>query len=374
MDIPTVFPKSTLSKMDPLPRNFPICFISNEQICTYKQGKFYLVNIVSGSSFYLTAINEFITEGLLSRIKILSRLLRTGVRCGIKINQNEILFVLHKTIFNLNLATKLITKEHWHKNGGRPLSMARIQGIEGFENSFYFGEYFSNPKKNEVNIFKREENGKWNVVGSFPHGLINHIHALIPDVFQNCVWILTGDFDNSAGIWNTDNEFKTINPVMIGDQEYRACVAFPTKDGLLYATDTPFCHNSIRLLNKSNGIWISKKIVDIDGPVIYGCKFNSNFVFSTSVEGNGTEKGFKMLLGRKRGKGIKEPVSCIYYGNLETGFNSIYKNEKDLLPFVLFQFGTIVFPEGENKTNILPFYPIALKKGDLTFMTLKISN
>jgi hypothetical protein len=349
--------------------------VSDELICTYKYGTFYLVNILDETIAYLASINISAIERNLSKVNFLSRLLRTGVRYGKLISANEVLFVLNKTIYNLNIETKLIRAEHSLEKGNRPLSMARIQDIDGFENGVYYGEYFSNPRKAKVNIFQRDNDGNWHVAGFFPKGTINHIHALVPDHFRKCVWILTGDFDTAAGIWVSKNGFDTIEPVLTGEQKYRACVAFPSENGLLYATDTPFCQNAIQFLAKSDNKWISKRIVEIDGPAVYGCKLKNNFVFSTSVEGNGTEQGLKLktLLERKRGKGVKSASSHIYLGNLEMGFEKVYGDKKDFLPFNLFQFGSILFPEGENKTNTLAFYPIALRNCDLTLRTMKMN-
>jgi len=357
-----------------LRRHFPLCFVSEDTICTYKSGNFYIVNIHNGRIEFLASFNIHSSELLLSKSKVLSRLFRTGVRYGKFISPRNILFVHNKIIYNLNIETKKITAEHNLLKGSRPLSISNIHHIEGFEDGFYFGEYFSNPSKKAVNIYKREESGSWHIVGSFRDGLINHIHAIIPDHIEHCVWILSGDFDNAAGIWYAKDNFRTIEPVLVGDQNYRACVAFPTENGLLYATDTPFSQNSIRILSRSENSWASTKVVDIDGPVIYGCVTGKKYIFSTSVEGNGTENGLKMIIGRARGKGIKEPYSYIYSGDLEVGFKKIFIGKKDFLPFVLFQFGVVLFPEGENKTDILSFYPVALNKYDQTLYSIKIDT
>ena len=50
--------------------------------------------------------------------------------------------------------------------------------------------------------------------------------------------------------------------------------------------------------------------------------------------------------------------------NSEGNISTVYENKKDKLPYILFQFGNILFPNGTNNTNKLVFTPIALKSND----------
>lgn len=50
----------------------------------------------------------------------------------------------------------------------------------------------------------------------------------------------------------------------------------------------------------------------------------------------------------------------MYLGNLETGFEEVYKEKKDMLPFA-FQFGVFRLPYGVNNGNVLYFQPVATK-------------
>ena len=189
---------------------------------------------------------------------------------------------------------------------------------------------------------------------------INHVHNIISDKINDIVYVLTGDFGNSAAIWQVYDNFVTIEPILKGEQIFRSCVAFPTIDGLIYATDSPFSKNSIRLLHKNEySKWISTEISKINGPCIYGVKFNNDFVFSTSVEGEGVSSNFLYnLFSIKRGSGIVENFVCVYKGNLNNGFQLIHKSKKDKLPFLLFQFGVISFPNCIIQGQYLPMFEI----------------
>jgi hypothetical protein len=66
---------------------------------------------------------------------------------------------------------------------------------------------------------------------------------------------------------------------------------------------------------------------------------------------------------------------CIYAGSLEVGFEIIFSDTKDWLPFGLFQFGNICFPTGvSSDETLLHFYCTALKNSDGTTYALKIDK
>ena len=150
---------------------------------------------------------------------------------------------------------------------------------------------------------------------------------------------------------------------------YRSCACFPIKEGLLYATDAPFANNFIYLLDNSLNV---SPILELLGSCIYACQVDNQFVFSTTVEPDGRDNTIINLLSRKkRGAGIKDSYAHIYVGNLDKGFIEVYKEKKDLWPY-LFQFGAFRFPCGDNKTRILYFQPIATNMHDLDLLSMRL--
>lgn len=351
----------------------PICFINQDEVLFSKLNKLFIYNLISGNLKYLTSLEGSFTQTLLGRVNVLNRILRLGVRYGILTDDHKILVVYDNFIFELDLKDISIHKSFCIPRGNRPLNMAVIKNINGFDNMVCFGEYFGNPSKTAVNIYKRIESSRWEIIYTFPDGSINHIHSIVPDEYNDCVWILTGDFDDAAAIWMATDNFKSVNPIVIGQQTYRTCVAFPTPEGLLYGTDSQFELNSIRLLQKVEDQWISISLGEVNGPVIYGCKIKENYVFSTSVEGMTTnKKGIFKYLDKEKGEGVKENYTHLIVGNIQSGFKTIYKNRKDFLPFILFQFGVIRFPTGQNNSNLLIFYNTALKNYDLSTCVIEL--
>lgn len=297
---------------------------------------------------------------------VLRRLFRKDIRLALKIDNDQILLVKNKTIYRLDLNLKKIKNKVKLPNGSRPLNMTVIESLNGFDDGIYFGEYFGNPLKKSVAIYKYSKEDKLIKVYRFAQGEINHIHNLVADRYRDCIWMLAGDTSDSAAIYQIKDNFKIVERVVFGKQEYRSCVLFPLEDGLLYATDSQFQQNSIRLLKLQQNKWESIHVSDINGPCIFGTNIQETFFFSTSVEGVNSGNILKQLLRNKPGPGIKKNQSEIVGGNLQNGFKTIYFSKKDIFPYVLFQFGNIIFPIGYNPTKKLFFTSIALKNNDFS--------
>ena len=355
-----------------LKRSKIICHLSNNLILFSKGHKIYTYNLNSNEISFLNKLPSKIYFKVIFYSNLLSRLFRHGVNIGIQKDENSVLLVFNKKIYDLDLLKNSVSESFKLKRGRRPLNLTKVQGIKGFNNQICFGEYFMNFKKEEVHIYSLNNGDTWKVSYTFPKGEIEHIHNIIPDKSRNLLWILTGDFYNASGIWIAKDNFNEVYPVVRGKQNYRACVAFPIKEGLLYGTDSQFEENSIRLLFNQNG-WKTKKIFDVNGPIIYGSKLKKDFVFSTSVEGESHNKGkILQFFDKKKGNGIKTNYSHIIKGNLNNGFRVIYKNKKDRYPFILFQFGTLIFPNGENNSNSIFFNVNALKSNDQSIIKINI--
>jgi hypothetical protein len=118
---------------------------------------------------------------------------------------------------------------------------------------------------------------------------------------------------------------------------------------------------------------MSKYLCGIKGSSIYGCKINDKYLFSTAVEPDGRKSGFiKLLFGWKRGQGIKDLFSYIYAGNIDIGFTEIYKQRKDIFPFI-FQFGVLVFPSGVNNSGYMLVDHVATRKHDCSAVAVSFN-
>jgi len=344
-----------------------LCYLPNGKLVCYKRGNLLVLN--EDSTEFTYPIFRNIKEKLLGRSTLLSRLFRLGIRTAVALNDNIIILSYGNILYEYNLNLKTLSQGYVLAKGIRPLIFSIIKGIEGFEDAIVFGGYLINSRKNPVNIYKRIGKDKWEVLYTFQQGVINHVHNIIPDPYRNCLWIFSGDHDEAAAIWKVTDNFKRVDCLLSNDQLFRACSIFPTTQGLIYATDTPYKENYICLMKEDLSI---ERIFSISGPCIYGCLCGNKYVFSTTVESDGRNQTlFKLVFSKKLGRGISDNYVHLYTGNLKLGFKEIYKEKKDWLPFI-FQFGTIRFPYGENKSNRLYFQPIGTIRNDFSILKLDI--
>lgn len=344
----------------------PLCYLPSGDLVCYRYGKLIIMRDGKMKSEYQLFTN--IKETLIGRVNPLFRLLRLGVRAAESIDENRIVLNVGNYLYEYSFDFQKLSDGYYIGEGIRPLIFTTVKRIEGFNDCICFGGYRGNRNKEPVHIYKRIDTDKWEVVYTFKEGTINHVHNIVADPYRNCLWVFTGDFNEASAIWKITDNFRKVERVLCNDQKYRGCVTFPIEEGLLYATDTPFAQNYIYLMKSD---LMLEKIREIDGSCIYGCKFGDNFAFSTTVEPDGRHNSIlNLLINKNRGAGIKDMYSHLYTGNLSDGFNEIYKEKKDIWPF-LFQFGVIRFPYGDNPTDKLYFQPIATNKNDLDLMRVE---
>lgn len=350
----------------------PLCFLTDGRMLFYHRGNVIL--LTSGGIEKTIHIHRSLKERLLGGSLIISRLLRFGFRAAEAIDDSHAILSIGNKLYELDVEKGKLTGGWFCGTGIRPLIMTSVKKINGIKDGVYFGGYLVNKDKKPVNIYHRVGVDDWEVVYTFPKGAINHVHNIIADPYRNCLWMFTGDFDDSAAIWKVTDNFNKVECVVCNNQKYRGCVAYALPEGLLYATDAPFADNNICLMNTDD--YQLQTVFPLHGSCIYGCRWGDKYVFSSTVESDGRTSGKRKSLLKKifytgnRGAGIKDDYAHLYIGNLKDGFKEIYKEEKDCLSF-LFQFGVFKFPYGINNTDTLYFQPVATKNNDLRLMAIK---
>lgn len=348
-------------------KTIPLCFFPNGNMVCYHLGDFVIYE--DNHELKRFHLSTSIKERIIGRIKIISRMLRLGVRVSEAIDDNSFVFSISNMLYEFNVSSGELSNGYSCGHGIRPLAFTTINGIDGFDRGIYFGGYLGNDNKEPVSIYHRIGVDNWKIVYTFPQGKINHIHKIVPDPYRGCVWIFTGDFGEASAIWKATENFKQVKLVAGNNQKYRGCVAYALQEGLLYATDTPFTDNFIYLFDTES--LNSKTLFPIEGSCIYGCRWKNYYIFSSTVEGcfEPSWSRLRWMTTRKRGEGIKDNYAHLYMGNLKEGFKEIYKEKKDCMPFYTFQFGVFKFPAGMNNTETLYFQPVATKKNDLCLMS-----
>ena len=355
---------TTLSK-----KSTPLCYLPNGNLVCYRLGDIVVYN--NGQKVKTIGIFRDVKAAILGRSRVLSRFLRLGIRCAVAIDSSTIIISVGNYLHEFQINTGLLTEGFFCGDGVRPLTFSVVKQVDGFDDGLYFGGYLRNFEKASVNIYHRIAQDCWEVVYTFPQGSINHVHNVIADPYRKCLWVFSGDFGKAAAIWKCSDRFKKVERFVCNNQKWRSCIAFALPEGILYATDAPFAKNHIYLLHEDGN---SEVVAQLPGSCIYGCQWKNKYVFSTVVEADGrNETPLKLLLGWKRGAGITDNYVHMFSGNLRDGFMEIYKEKKDLLPY-LFQFGSIRFPAGINNSNTLYFQPVATRENDMTLLGLDFSK
>lgn len=351
-------------------RTTPLCFLNDGRLLCYHRGKVIVMN--GGKVEDSLHLPISLMEKIFGWNRAVFRLLRFGVRVSEPLDDSNAILCIGNTLYEVDVDRGKISPGWYCGEGIRPLFMTTVKDIAGFEDGLYFGGYLMNREKKPVHIYRRIGTDKWDIAYTFSEGAINHVHCIVADIYRQCLWIFTGDFDEAAAIWKVTDNFKKVERIACNDQKFRGCVVHVLPDGLLYATDAPFADNYIYLMNPDT--LKTKTLFPLHGSCIYGCQWKDNYVFSSTVESDGRTSGrLRLFYHGNRGVGIKDDFVHLYFGNLSDGFKEIYKEKKDYLSF-LFQFGVFKFPYGVNNSDTLYFQPMATKENDLRLMTIKEEN
>ncbi|HEX6821034.1 MAG TPA: hypothetical protein VF123_03170 [Candidatus Sulfotelmatobacter sp.] len=229
--------------------------------------------------------------------------------------------------------------------GSRPLHMTAVPG-----GRFFWGEYFDNAARDEVHIYGSADGGmSWDVAYTFPKRAIRHVHNIVHDPWQECLWVLTGDYGDECRILRASYDFTSLEVVLQGKQQARAVAAVPTEDGLYFASDTPLEQNYIYHLGREGTL---SRLARVSGSSIYGCRVGSQVFFSTMVEPSDINR---------------DPMVRIYGAqvNHPQRWEPLLSWRKDRWPMKFFQYGNAFLPDGTNRTQYLALTTVAVESDDM---------
>jgi hypothetical protein len=217
----------------------------------------------------------------------------------------------------------------------------------------YAGEYFSNPRREPVHVFRSEDNGRtWSVAYTFTARSIRHIHALTYDPIRAGLLILTGDLDHECQVLLTTNHFRTIQVLAQGSQKARAVGIVPRLDGFYLPTDTPFEQNYIQFLSNEGEIY---PLCPIAGSCLAVTRVNDWAFFGTAVEPSQVNHDSNAALYGTR-DGVKWYVIdrwCADVWSHPAGLGTTW-----------FQMARVLLPGGDNQTGFLFATTMAVRGAD----------
>ena len=338
-----------------------LSFKSNKDISLeYRNGHFFSSGEMVGS-IPLSKIRQ-----LLSHIRLTNRLLRLEPRLAVALTEKEYMVVFQRKIFLLNISKKCITEAYPVREGfSNPLNICSMKKYG--QAVAYWGDYEINEGKKYINIYKYQVGAPPKVCYTFKEGLINHVHQIIFDPYRERFIIFTGDFGKEVGIYTADNRFTNVEPLFVGNENFRACQGIVTEDGLLWATDAVMKENHLFYLSFNQPDKI-RDLATLNGSVIYGLPINDGLLFSTTVESYpSNNRGFSKFLDDRIGPGIKSRDVDLMFVSKDLKVQLLHRFKKDCWPMRLFQYGQIQFPSsdwGGYYVNEVVVNPIAVKKYD----------
>lgn len=204
------------------------------------------------------------------------RLFRCSIHHAIRINENIIVLIGFGIIYTYDLRVNRLNQEVVPVCGKRPLNLCVDNGSR-----LYYGEYRGNQDRSPVHIYGSNNKGKewasvWRFIG------IRHVHGVFYDSYDDRIWVTTGDNDEEAAIWMTDDRFRTLEKVVGGTQQLRAVQLLFTQNHVYFGSDTQLERNFIYRLDRKTAK--VKKLQRVESSVFWGCKVGDYLFFSTAVE------------------------------------------------------------------------------------------
>jgi hypothetical protein len=275
--------------------------------------------------------------------RLAARLFRDGFHALAVHASGALIAAVPGAIITLHPGETEFRRTHAITRGTRPLHITAVPG-----GAIYWGEYFDNPSREEVHIYVSTDAGAtWSVAHTFPEGSIRHVHNIVHDRWENCLWVLTGDYGDECRILRAACDFSQVDTVLQGNQQARAVAAVPTESGLFFSSDTPLESNYIYRLDRRGAL---SQLARISSSSIYGCHVGEQVFFSTMVEPSEVN----------RDQNVR-----IYGGNTSRGWQPVLAWRKDRWPMGLFQYGNTFLPDGNNTTTVLAVTTIAVETDDM---------
>jgi hypothetical protein len=271
-----------------------------------------------------------------------SRLFRDGFHALAVLPSGGIVGAVPGAIVTLRPGENEFRTSHAIARGTRPLHIMSVPS-----GTVYWGEYFDNAARDEVHIYASTDGGDtWKVAYTFPKGAIRHVHNIVFDAWDDCLWILTGDYGDECRILRASRDFSQVEVVLQGNQQARAVALVPTEDGLCFASDTPLEANFIYHMNRQGGL---RRLAGVTSSSIYGCRVHNSIFFSTMVEPSDVNSDRHVrIFGSRDGE----------------NWRALLAWQKDHWPMSFFQYGNAFLPDGENNTDYLAVTTAAVEADD----------
>lgn len=285
-------------------------------------------------------------DRILSCHRLSSQLLRIGLHHLLPLKNGNILVTAKRRTYILSPDGKVVNVFQGYQ-GNKPGHQGVCVTPDG---TIFFAEYLLNPKRDRrINLWRSTDNGMtFRIVKTWEAGEIRHLHFVKWDMYENCLWLGTGDYGENGAenrLYRSADNGETWDLTGQYSQDWRAIGVCFTPDYLLWGTDAGSCPDTVHFVRMDRKTRKIEILEDFEGPC-HGCASyrDGRAFFSTGVEGGENEKDRYARLKEWRD------------GHCET----LLKLEKDCWPLVV-QYGVMRFPLGTDNCDHVVFTAMGLK-------------
>ncbi len=202
----------------------------------------------------------------------------------------------------------------------------------------YFGEYFMNPERGSVRIFRLDPDfHKREIAYEFPPGSARHVHGVYRDPFDaQAMWVTVGDGKGECAILQTRDRFKSMRTFGDGSQIWRAVALHFTSSHVAWLTDSNTEQNHACRMDRKTGKLEIGQPLDCSG-----------------WYGTTTREGLKVAFTTvERGPAIHRQQSQVLVSEDAFHWQEMHAFQKDRWkPVQLFKYGVISVPSGKMSAD-----------------------
>jgi hypothetical protein len=279
------------------------------------------------------------------------RLFRDGFHALAVLPSGAMVGAVPGAIVTLPAGEREFSVTHRIDRGTRPLHIVSTP-----DGRVFWGEYFDNPRRDEVHIYESSDEGKsWRFCHTFAPRQIRHVHNIVYDEWENCLWILTGDYGAECRVLCATLDFSRVETVIAGNQQARAVAMVTSRDAVYFSSDTPLERNHIYRLDRRGQL---TAVADLTSSSIYGSRVGDSIFFSTMVEPSQFNRDRNVRL----------------YGGDDFTWKALLRWKKDFLPMRFFQYGNVILPDGSNSSRLLALTTTAVDGADLRTTIFRLAG
>lgn len=204
---------------------------------------------------------------------------------------------------------------------------------EDTDGCIYFGEYFMNPARKPVRIFRIQPDLRgFEVAHAFDAPRPRHVHAVHADPFRpGRLWVTMGDFEGECYLACSDDRLASLEFIGDGSQTFRMVGVLFREDRIHWLTDSHIEQNRIVSMDRATH--------EIE---IHGERDASSWYLAETTDGR-----YLATTTVEPGPGIHTDEVRLLVSDDAVEWRELAAFDKDAFPMRGFGFGSLSLPSGE---------------------------